>query len=107
MTEPPGARSTASSGARSTTTPGARSTASSGARSTTPLLTRIDHVGIACRELDASIDFYVATFGLTVAGRETNEGQGVNEAMLHVADANGGGSYVKCLDTMCPGTPVG
>src|SRR4051812_48027554 len=62
---------------------------------TSPRLTRIDHVGIACRDLEASIDFYVATFGLTVAGRETNEAQGVREAMLHVTDVPGGASYVQ------------
>jgi methylmalonyl-CoA/ethylmalonyl-CoA epimerase len=72
-----------------------------------PLLTRIDHVGIACRDLDASIEFYVATFGLTVAGRETNETQGVREAMLHVADAPGGASYVQLLEPLSPDTPVG
>lgn len=77
------------------------------ARSATPLLTRIDHVGIACRDLDASIDFYVATFGLTVAGRETNEAQGVREAMLYVAEAPGGASYVQLLEPLSPDTPVG
>ncbi|HET7311758.1 MAG TPA: methylmalonyl-CoA epimerase [Mycobacteriales bacterium] len=82
-------------------------TTTEGARSTSPLLTRIDHVGIACRDLDASIDFYVATFGLTVAGRETNEAQGVREAMLHVADAPGGASYVQLLEPLSPDTPVG
>lgn len=74
---------------------------------TTPLLTRIDHVGIACRDLEASIEFYVATFGLVVAGRETNEAQGVKEAMLHVADAPGGASYVQLLEPLSPETPVG
>jgi methylmalonyl-CoA/ethylmalonyl-CoA epimerase len=72
-----------------------------------PLLTRIDHVGIACRDLESSIDFYVATFGLVVAGRETNEAQGVKEAMLHVADAPGGGSYVQLLEPLSADTPVG
>jgi methylmalonyl-CoA/ethylmalonyl-CoA epimerase len=74
---------------------------------TSPLLTRIDHVGIACRDLDSSIEFYVATFGLVVAGRETNEAQGVKEAMLHVADAPGGASYVQLLEPLSPDTPVG
>lgn len=74
---------------------------------TTPLLTRIDHVGIACRDLEASIEFYVAAFGLVVAGRETNEAQGVKEAMLHVADAPGGASYVQLLEPLSPETPVG
>src|SRR5581483_2872940 len=74
---------------------------------TVPLLTRIDHVGIACRDLDASIAFYESTFGLTVAGRETNDAQGVREAMLYVADAPGGASYVQLLEPLSPDTPVG
>jgi methylmalonyl-CoA/ethylmalonyl-CoA epimerase len=75
---------------------------------TTPLLTRIDHVGIACRDLEASIEFYVGAFGLTVAGRETNEAQGVREAMLHVADApDGAASYVQLLEPLADDTPVG
>jgi methylmalonyl-CoA/ethylmalonyl-CoA epimerase len=74
---------------------------------TEPLLTRIDHVGLAVRDLDASIEFYTTTFGLTVAGRETNEAQGVKEAMLYVADAPGGASYVQLLEPLSPDTPVG
>ena len=72
-----------------------------------PLLTRIDHVGIAVRDLDASVEFYEATFGLTVAGRETNEAQGVREAMLLVADSTAGASYVQLLEPLSPDTPVG
>jgi len=78
------------------------------------VFTRIDHVGVAVRDLEASIEFYVATFGLTVAGRETNEAQGVREAMLFVgppdraADAAlGGASYVQLLEPLAPETPVG
>jgi len=74
---------------------------------TSPLLTRIDHVGIACRDLDASISFYETAFGLTVAGQETNEAQGVREAMLYVADAPGGASYVQLLEPLSSDTPVG
>jgi methylmalonyl-CoA/ethylmalonyl-CoA epimerase len=74
---------------------------------TLPLLTRIDHVGIACRDLDTSIEFYVATFGLSVAGRETNDAQGVREAMLHVADGPAGASYVQLLEPLSPESPVG
>jgi methylmalonyl-CoA/ethylmalonyl-CoA epimerase len=72
-----------------------------------PLLTRIDHVGIAVRDLETSIEFYETTFGLTVAGRETNEAQGVREAMLYVADAPGGASYVQLLEPLSPETTVG
>jgi methylmalonyl-CoA/ethylmalonyl-CoA epimerase len=74
---------------------------------TEPLFTRIDHVGLAVNDLDASIDFYETTFGLTVAGRETNEAQGVREAMLYVADAPGGASYVQLLEPLSPDTTVG
>jgi len=71
------------------------------------LLTRIDHVGIAVRNLDESVSFYEAAFGLTVAGRETNEAQGVREAMLHVAESGAGSSYVQLLEPLAADTPVG
>jgi methylmalonyl-CoA/ethylmalonyl-CoA epimerase len=71
------------------------------------LLTRIDHVGIAVRDLDASIEFYESAFGLTVAGRETNDAQGVREAMLFVAEGPAGASYVQLLEPLADDTPVG
>ncbi len=71
------------------------------------MLTRIDHVGIACRDLAEKIAFYEGVFGLTVVSREVNEEQGVREAMLHVADAPAGASYVQLLEPLHPGTPVG
>jgi methylmalonyl-CoA/ethylmalonyl-CoA epimerase len=71
------------------------------------LLTRIDHVGIAVRDLEAAIGFYETAFGLTVAGRETNEAQGVREAMLYVADGPSGTSYVQLLEPLAADTPVG
>ena len=82
-----------------------------------PLLTRIDHVGIACRDLDAAIGRYEATFGLQVVSLEVNEEQGVREAMLAVgaagasgaSDASGGlrPGYVQLLEPLGPDTPVG
>jgi methylmalonyl-CoA/ethylmalonyl-CoA epimerase len=74
---------------------------------TLPLFTRIDHVGVAVRDLESAIDLYTTTFGLTVAGRETNEAQGVREAMLHVSAAPGGASYVQLLEPLSDDTPVG
>jgi len=71
------------------------------------VLTRIDHVGIACRNLEAKIAFYESTFGLTVASVELNESQGVREAMLHVTDTAAGASYVQLLEPLGPDTPVG
>ena len=71
------------------------------------MLSRIDHVGIACRDLDAKIAFYESTFGLTVASIEVNEAQGVREAMLQVGKDAAGSSYVQLLEPLGPETPVG
>jgi methylmalonyl-CoA/ethylmalonyl-CoA epimerase len=71
------------------------------------MLTRIDHVGIACRDLDTAAGFYEATFGLAVVSLETIKEQGVREAMLQVADAPAGASYVQLLEPLGPDTPVG
>ncbi|WP_322755474.1 methylmalonyl-CoA epimerase [Frankia sp. Cas3] len=71
------------------------------------MFTRIDHVGIAVRDLDTSIAWYETTFGLTVAAREVNEEQGVREAMLFVAEAAPGGSYVQLLEPIRDDSPVG
>jgi methylmalonyl-CoA/ethylmalonyl-CoA epimerase len=50
------------------------------------MLTRIDHIGIACFDLDATVEFYRATYGFEVFHSEVNEEQGVREAMLTVGD---------------------
>jgi methylmalonyl-CoA/ethylmalonyl-CoA epimerase len=71
------------------------------------MLTRIDHIGIACHDLEEKIAFYETTFGLVVASREVNDAQGVKEAMLHVADGPSGSSYVQLLEPLGPDTPVG
>lgn len=71
------------------------------------MFTRIDHVGIACHDLDEKIAFYESTFGLVVAAREMNEEQGVEEAMLHVAGEPGTASYVQLLRPLSPESPVG
>jgi methylmalonyl-CoA epimerase len=61
---------------------------------TEPLLTEIDHVAIAVPDLAAAIDYYGQTFGATVDHREVVESDGVEEALLKVAD-----SYIQLL---CP-----
>jgi methylmalonyl-CoA/ethylmalonyl-CoA epimerase len=73
------------------------------------MLTRIDHVGIACRDLAAKVEFYESVFGLTVVSMEVNEEQGVKEAMLAVAQGAHGPdvSYVQLLEPLGPDTPVG
>ncbi|WP_045742440.1 methylmalonyl-CoA epimerase [Actinoplanes rectilineatus] len=52
-------------------------------------LLRIDHVGIAVPDLDEAITFYEKSFGLRCVHQETNDEQGVREAMLAVGDGDG------------------
>jgi len=52
-------------------------------------LVRIDHVGVAVPDLDAALRFYADTFGMHCVHQETNEEQGVREAMLAVGDGAG------------------
>ena len=47
---------------------------------------RIDHVGVAVPDLDAALRFYAEMFGMHCVHEETNEDQGVREAMLAVGD---------------------
>ena len=76
-----------------------------------PLLTRIDHVGIACADLDRAVGLYHATFGLEVVSVEVNPEQGVREAMLRVGPGAAGTSvgpgYVQLLEPLGDDTPVG
>jgi methylmalonyl-CoA/ethylmalonyl-CoA epimerase len=62
------------------------------------LLIGIDHVGIAVADLDAALEFYRETFGMTVLHEETNPDQGVREAMIGF-DASPGG---PCLQLLAP-----
>jgi methylmalonyl-CoA/ethylmalonyl-CoA epimerase len=63
------------------------------------MITRIDHIGIACRDLDASIDFYRRTYGFEVFHQEVNEEQGVKEAMLRINGTDdGASSYLQLLE---------
>jgi methylmalonyl-CoA epimerase len=51
------------------------------------VLTEVDHVAIAVRDLDAAVAWYQEAFGATVAHREVVERDGVEEALLAVADS--------------------
>jgi methylmalonyl-CoA epimerase len=65
------------------------------------VLTEIDHVGIAVRDLDAAVDWYAKMFGATVAHRERIESDGVEEALLKVAD-----SYIQLLTPYTDTSPL-
>jgi methylmalonyl-CoA epimerase len=65
------------------------------------LLTEIDHVAIAVRDLPAAIEFYERAFGATVSHREVVDSDGVEEALLEVAE-----SYIQLLTPTRPDSPV-
>jgi methylmalonyl-CoA epimerase len=65
------------------------------------LLTEIDHVAIAVHDLEAAIDYYRSTFGCEVEHREVVESDGVEEALLKVAD-----SYIQLLTPTRDDSPV-
>lgn len=64
-------------------------------------LTEIDHVAIAVSDLEAAIAYYQDTFGCSVDHREVIESDGVEEALLKVAD-----SYVQLLTPIRDDSPV-
>jgi methylmalonyl-CoA epimerase len=68
---------------------------------TAPHLTEIDHVAIAVHDLEAAVDYYERAFGATVEHREVVERDGVEEALLRVAE-----SYVQLLTPTRPDSPV-
>src|SRR3954469_14068759 len=63
------------------------------------LFTAIDHVGIAVTDLDQAMAFYRDTFGMETVHEETNEEQGVREAMVAVGDSG------SCIQLLAPLTP--
>jgi methylmalonyl-CoA/ethylmalonyl-CoA epimerase len=65
------------------------------------MLTEIDHVAIAVRDLEAAIDYYARAFGATVEHREVVESDGVEEALLRVAE-----SYIQLLTPTTETSPV-
>jgi methylmalonyl-CoA/ethylmalonyl-CoA epimerase len=67
------------------------------------LFTKIDHVGIAVPDLDDAIAFYRDTFGVVSVHQETNEEQGVREAMLAVGD---GETRIQLLAPLSPESTI-
>jgi methylmalonyl-CoA epimerase len=66
------------------------------------LLTEIDHVAIAVYDLEAAIAWYAEVFGADVVHREIVASDGVEEALIRVAD-----SYVQLLTPTREDSPVG
>jgi len=70
---------------------------------TGPLFTHIDHVGIAVPDLDTAIAFYRDTYGMALLHEETNEEQGVREAMMGVGES---GSCIQLLAPLSPESTI-
>jgi methylmalonyl-CoA/ethylmalonyl-CoA epimerase len=68
---------------------------------TEPVLTEIDHVAIAVRDLDDAVEYYRATYGVEPVHREVVENDGVEEVLLRVAD-----SYIQLLTPVRDDSPV-
>ncbi len=64
-------------------------------------MTEIDHIAIAVRDLDAAIAWYESAFGTQVAHRERIEHDGVDEALLKVAE-----SFIQLLSPITDSSPV-
>ena len=67
------------------------------------LFTTIDHVGIAVPDLDEAIAFYAQAFGVQSVHEETNEEQGVREAMLAVGN---GDTRIQLLAPLSPDSTI-
>ena len=66
-------------------------------------ITGVDHVGIAVAELDSALDFYRDKFGFEVEHLETNEEQGVTEAMVRVGQSD---VRLQILAPLTPESPI-
>ncbi|WP_419925255.1 methylmalonyl-CoA epimerase [Candidatus Poriferisocius sp.] len=65
------------------------------------LLTEIDHIAIAVHDLDQAISFYETAFGASVVHREVVENDGVEEALIKVAE-----SYIQLTAATREDSPV-
>ena len=66
-----------------------------------PLFTEIDHIAIAVHDLNAAIDYYRDVFGATVEHREIVHHDGVEEALLKVAE-----SYIQLVTPTTDESPI-
>ena len=65
------------------------------------LLTEIDHIAIAVHDLEQAISFYETAFGASVVHREIVENDGVEEALIKVAE-----SYIQLTAATREDSPV-
>jgi len=64
-------------------------------------LTEIDHIAIAVKDLDAAIEYYGDAFGAEVHHREVVDSDGVEEALIKVAE-----SYIQLTAATRDDSPI-
>jgi methylmalonyl-CoA/ethylmalonyl-CoA epimerase len=63
---------------------------------------KVDHIGIATRQLDEALALWQDVLGLTVDSTEEVTEQGVRVAMLAIGE-----THIELLEPLSPGSPVG
>ena len=63
---------------------------------------RLDHIGVAVEDIDASLELYERDYGMKLVHRETVSEQGVEAVLLDVGE-----NHIELLAATGPDTPVG
>ena len=66
------------------------------------MITDIDHIGIAVRDLEKAVSLYTQGLGLTASHEEIVEDQAVRTAFLPVGD-----THLELLESLTPDGPIG
>jgi len=66
------------------------------------MFNRVDHIGVAVEDIDASLELYERDYGMTLVHREVVEEQGVEAVLLDVGE-----NHIELLAALGPETPVG
>ena len=66
------------------------------------MFNRVDHIGVAVEDLDASLELYERDYGMKLVHRETVVEQGVEAVLLDVGE-----NHIELLAATGPDTPVG
>lgn len=66
------------------------------------MFNRVDHIGVAVEDIDASLELYERDYGMTLVHREIVIEQGVEAVLLDVGE-----NHIELLAATGPDTPVG
>jgi methylmalonyl-CoA epimerase len=66
------------------------------------MFNRVDHIGVAVEDLEASLELYERDYGMKLVHREIVAEQGVEAVLLDVGE-----NHIELLSATSPDTPVG